>query len=80
VDMIKYRIKTVSETKHFAQVKLHWWSLWKTIGKHHTGCGLYANNHLEYPKSFTDAKILCHGYNDWIFKTTITKYYTEVIL
>ena len=59
---MKYRIKQIDMIGYFAQVKRHWFSGWKTIGKHaNDQVGEYPENHTDYPLSCqSEAVKLCH--------------------
>ena len=55
---MKYRTKHLNQIGYFAQVKLSFFSSWKTIGNHNYGVGEYPNNHIDYPLESSHEAIL----------------------
>ena len=75
---MKFRIKHIENLGYFVQVKHGVFSMWKTIGKHTVGFGLYPGNHIFYPlKTKHECLKFCNQYEQWIYrKETIT--YSDV--
>jgi len=63
---MKFRIKHIKEFGFFSQVKLSAFSLWKTIGKHVNGYGLYPESHINCPLNFQEEAVKrCRCFKQW---------------
>ena len=63
-DKMKFRIKKLPTVGYFAQVRI--FILWRTIGRHPVGFGLYPNNHIDYPLDTREEALnLCTEYYRW---------------